>query len=151
MDADRLPFSREALPVEGLLESFALDRDYVPRGMERITDANELPVVLAHLARRHQRTLSTWCAWADERRTLFVTARMLPASAKNCGPPVLCIRFYDEDGRLMSTGAWTQRRGGSWALCAVGPTMCPTRTARNVPSDAGRREPHNAECDASHR
>jgi hypothetical protein len=129
MDASRLPVCQSLPCVEALLESFMLDCDYVARGMDRVVDRSALPIALSRIAGRHQRPLCTWGAWTDERRTLFVTARMLPSATKKRGRPILRIRFYDQDGRRMCVAAWMLGREGAWELCAVGPAFYRLRAA----------------------
>jgi hypothetical protein len=129
MDASRLPVCRSLSCVEALLEACMLDCGYVPRWMRRIVDRTELSIALSRIASRHQRPLSTWGAWTDERRTLFVTARVMPSATKECGRPILRIRFYDQDGRRMCVAAWMFGREGAWELCAVGPAVDRLRAA----------------------
>jgi hypothetical protein len=68
MDANR--FLQKPPPVNALLESFALDREYVPRGMRRVSDCDELPLVMQRIARKYEKAPFAWCSWGDERRTV---------------------------------------------------------------------------------
>jgi hypothetical protein len=41
------------------------------------------------------------------------------APSREHGQPVLEVRFYNDDGRLESSGTWVQNRDGRWQLTAA--------------------------------
>lgn len=108
-------FQRRML-IESLVQSFAACTRYVPENAERVFDAGELPPVLERVSLHVETSWQAWFAWTDGQRTWFLVAEMASAPNRNCQDESVRIFFYDERGRVASSGTWIFHIDGSWEL-----------------------------------
>ncbi len=106
---------RRRLAGESLVQSFAVCTHYIPAGAVRIFDGAELPLALERIAASVTEEWKSWLAWTDRRRIWFVVAEMEPASAERADRSVKLF-FYDDDGRIISSGIWVHHPNGNREL-----------------------------------
>ena len=110
--------ARELLSPErtvDLIESFVRQQRHVTADMYRKRRLRELPLHLRRHVGRGAGQQYTWLAWEDGDRVYLATGEMAPTPATETDQPVLDIRNYHHDGRLLDRGRWVRARNtGRW-------------------------------------
>ncbi len=119
METMRLRAIQQPSHVEALLESLATGQGLVPADAYPIGGLTRLPPELRILVHRMQGEEIAWRAWTDDRHVWLLSGELsLPLSReRRC--PVLQIRCYDEDARLLESAVWLQARGTTWERCGA--------------------------------
>lgn len=97
------------------LFSHAVD---VPRGAYRIQSASELTSPLQRIVRALSNEAGAWMAYATPQATRLCTAQVEFDLARERGQPVLRIREYNEQGRVIQSNLWVRLPAGEWSLCS---------------------------------
>lgn len=108
-------FQRQLL-IESLVQSFVVCTQYVSADAERIFETSELPLALDRIANSVQREWQAWLAWTDRRRIWFVIAEMDKTPNRDCPDESIKLFFFDDDGRIVSSGTWIFHPNGRWHL-----------------------------------
>lgn len=104
------------LLVESLVQSFAVCTHYVPREAVRIFDASELPLALERIASSVEKEWQAWLAWTDHQRLWFVVAELEKTPSRDCLDESINLFFYDDHGRIVSSGIWVFHPNATWDL-----------------------------------
>ena len=110
---------KQPVQTERLLEAFVSRASILPRGAYRIRDPDALPIALQRVMFNAAQEGRIWMAWAHGHRTWLVTCQESGFYSRDPGAAVLRVDFYDKEGRLMDTGAWTAGPQGKWERSAA--------------------------------
>ncbi len=110
---------RAASSVGRLVDDFVRHLDYAPASAHRLDDSADLPLALARIADRADRTGCAWRAWADGPTASLIVASAMPGAVAGRRTASLHVEFYDADSRLVSQGVWIRRAAKRWELAAV--------------------------------
>ena len=101
--------------VERLLETFATRSGLLPEGAYRIRDPQALPAELQRILIHGK--ARAWVCFSQGPRAWLFTAVLARALSRRRNAPVLRVRHYSLEGRLMDVGAWTVEQDGKWRRC----------------------------------
>lgn len=105
--------------TERLAESCLRQLQYANPHARRLTHLDSLPLVLREIATRCATEECAWFAWTNDQRTWFATARILSMPLGNDAATRLRFWFYEEDGRLASSGVWAFSFNSGWTLTEI--------------------------------
>jgi hypothetical protein len=103
----------EPARIERLLEAFARNSGFLPRGARRIRKQKALPDELQRIVGRI--VAHAWVAFSIGSRYWFFTGIVSVARSRLLKTPVLQVNSYDKSGRLVDMGAWSAGPDGKWA------------------------------------